>query len=69
MGLDTSSPGPLVRSHTMPMNKSPHVRACWLGRTPYREAWAYTAELVSSLRDGDVTDTFSCRTPARLHDG
>ena len=41
----------------MPMNKSPHVRACWLGRTPYREAWDLQAELVSSLRDSAVTDT------------
>ena len=41
----------------MPMSKSPHVRACWLGRTPYREAWDLQAELVSSLRDSAVTDT------------
>src|SRR5260221_11703123 len=41
----------------MPMNKSPHVRACWLGRTPYMEAWDLQAELVSALRDGDATDT------------
>src|SRR5712664_1637305 len=41
----------------MPMNKSPSVRACWLGRTPYREAWDLQAELVSALRDGDAPDT------------
>jgi lipoyl(octanoyl) transferase len=33
------------------MNKSLPVRACWLGRTPYREAWDLQAELVSALRD------------------
>jgi lipoyl(octanoyl) transferase len=36
----------------MPMNRSPHVRACWLGRTPYREAWDLQATLVSAVRDG-----------------
>ncbi len=41
----------------MPMNKSPRVRACWLGRTPYREAWDLQAELVSALREGDGPDT------------
>ena len=41
----------------MPMNKSPSVRACWLGRTPYREAWDLQAELVSTLREGDAPDT------------
>ena len=41
----------------MPMNKYPHVRACWLDRTPYREAWDLQAELVSSLRDGLAPDT------------
>jgi lipoyl(octanoyl) transferase len=41
----------------MPMNKSPRVRACWLGRTPYREAWDLQAELVSALRHGDAPDT------------
>jgi lipoate-protein ligase B len=41
----------------MPMNKSPHVRACWLGRTPYREAWDLQAELVSALRDDEAPDT------------
>ena len=39
------------------MNKSPRVRACWLGRTPYREAWNLQAELVGALRDGDAPDT------------
>jgi lipoyl(octanoyl) transferase len=41
----------------MPMNKSRRVRASWLGRTPYREAWDLQAELVSALRDGDAPDT------------
>src|SRR5258708_37022629 len=41
----------------MPMNRSRSVRACWLGRTPYREAWDLQAELVSALRAGDTTDT------------
>jgi lipoyl(octanoyl) transferase len=41
----------------MPMNKSQHVRACWLGRTPYREAWDLQAELVSAVRDGVAPDT------------
>jgi lipoyl(octanoyl) transferase len=41
----------------MPMNKSQRVRACWLGSTPYREAWDLQAELVSALRDGDAPDT------------
>ena len=39
------------------MNRSRSVRACWLGRTPYREAWDLQAELVSSLRDGRAPDT------------
>ena len=39
------------------MNRSRSVRACWLGRTPYREAWDLQAELVSGLRDGRVPDT------------
>src|SRR5258708_19462942 len=41
----------------MPMNRSRSVRACWLGRTPYREAWDLQAELVSALRAGDAPDT------------
>src|SRR5258708_4646579 len=41
----------------MPMNRSRSVRACWLGRTPYRESWGLQAELVSALRAGDTTDT------------
>jgi lipoate-protein ligase B len=39
------------------MNRSRSVRACWLGRTPYREAWDLQAELVSGLRDGHAQDT------------
>jgi len=41
----------------MPMNKSQPVRACWLGSTPYREAWDIQAELVSAVRDGHVPGT------------
>ncbi len=41
----------------MPMNKSQLVRACWLGRTPYREAWDLQAELVAAVRDGAAADT------------
>jgi lipoyl(octanoyl) transferase len=41
----------------MPMNKSRSVRACWLGRTPYREAWDLQAELVAALRDSHAPDT------------
>ena len=41
----------------MPMNKSQHVRACWLGRTPYREAWDLQAELVSAVREGAAPNT------------
>ena len=33
------------------MNRSPrHVRACWLGSLPYREAWDLQATLVADLR-------------------
>jgi lipoyl(octanoyl) transferase len=40
------------------MNKSlPRVEACWLGRTPYREAWDLQADLVKVLREGRGTDT------------
>jgi lipoyl(octanoyl) transferase len=41
----------------MPMNKSQPVRACWLGRTPYREAWDLQTELVAALREGLAPDT------------
>jgi lipoyl(octanoyl) transferase len=41
----------------MPMNKSQPVRAFWLDRTPYREAWDLQAGLVSDLRDGLPADT------------
>ena len=41
----------------MPMNKSRVIRACWLGRTPYREAWDLQAELVPAVRDGTAPDT------------
>src|SRR6266852_5153085 len=41
----------------MPMNRSQPVRACWLGRTPYRRAWDLQAELVGALRDGSASDT------------
>jgi lipoyl(octanoyl) transferase len=39
------------------MNRSRSVRACWLGKTPYREAWDLQADLVSALRDGQALDT------------
>jgi lipoyl(octanoyl) transferase len=39
------------------MNKSRHVRACWLGSTGYREAWDLQAELVAAIRDGGAPDT------------
>jgi len=39
------------------MNKSRPVRASWLGRTPYRQAWDLQAELVNALRAGTVPDT------------
>ena len=35
----------------------PHVRACWLGSVPYREAWDLQAELVRALRAGTGRDT------------
>ena len=35
----------------------PHVRACWLGSVPYREAWDLQAELVGELRSGAAQDT------------
>jgi lipoyl(octanoyl) transferase len=41
----------------MPMNKFQPVRACWLGSTPYREAWDLQAELVAAVRDGDEPGT------------
>ena len=39
------------------MNKSQPARACWLGRTPYTEAWDLQAELVDALRAGSIPDT------------
>src|SRR5579864_7608152 len=42
----------------MPMNKSPRrVRAFWLGRVPYRQAWDLQAELVGALRQGSGPET------------
>ncbi len=39
------------------MSKSrPRVRACWLGRIPYREAWDLQARLVGDLRAGGGSD-------------
>ena len=35
----------------------PHVRACWLGSTGYREAWDLQAGLVRALRAGTGADT------------
>ena len=39
------------------MNKSPHVRTCWLGSTPYRTAWDLQADLVTELREGRGQNT------------
>jgi len=39
------------------MSKSPPVRACWLGSTPYRAAWDLQAELVGAVREGRAPDT------------
>jgi lipoyl(octanoyl) transferase len=39
------------------MNKSQHVRACWLGSAGYREAWDLQAEVVSAIRDAGAPDT------------
>jgi lipoyl(octanoyl) transferase len=39
------------------MNRSQPVKACWLGRTPYREAWDLQAVLVDGVRTGSVPDT------------
>ena len=41
----------------MPMNKSQPVTACWLGSTPYRQAWDLQAELVGAMRDRSAPDT------------
>ena len=35
----------------------PRVRACWLGRVPYRQAWDVQADLVRDLRAGGGHDT------------
>ena len=39
------------------MSKSQNVRACWLGSTPYQEAWDLQAEIVAAVRDGQEPDT------------
>src|SRR5487761_505986 len=39
------------------MSKSQNVRACWLGSTPYQEAWDLQAEIVAAVRDGSTPDT------------
>jgi lipoyl(octanoyl) transferase len=39
------------------MSKSPHVRTCWLGSVPYREAWDLQAEVVTAVREGRAPDT------------
>jgi len=39
------------------MSKSPHIRACWLGSTPYRDAWDLQAEIVSAIREQSAPDT------------
>jgi lipoate-protein ligase B len=39
------------------MSKSLHVRTCWLGRVPYRDAWDLQAEVVTAVREGRAPDT------------
>ncbi len=40
------------------MNRSqPHVRACWLGSVPYREAWDLQASLVRDVAAGRAENT------------
>jgi lipoyl(octanoyl) transferase len=39
------------------MSKSQNVRACWLGSTPYQEAWDLQAEMVGAVREGSEPDT------------
>jgi lipoyl(octanoyl) transferase len=39
------------------MNKSRHVRVCWLGSTGYRAAWDLQAEIVSAIREDRAPDT------------
>ncbi len=39
------------------MSKSQNVRACWLGSTPYQEAWDLQAEIVAGVRDAGEPDT------------
>src|SRR5258708_28656226 len=53
----TSKPVLWSAPPTMPMNRSQPVRACWLGRTPYRQAWDLQAELVAARRDSSAPDT------------
>ena len=43
------------------MSKSQNVRACWLGSTPYQEAWGLQAEIVAAVRDGQEPDTLLLR--------
>jgi len=68
MGFGHAESGPLVRSSYHCDDKVPHVRACWLGRTPYREAWDLQRNLSRLCVDGDVPTRFSCsntRTSSR----
>ena len=39
------------------MNRSRHVRTCWLGSAGYREVWDLQAELVRSLREHRAPNT------------
>jgi len=39
------------------MNRSRTVRACWLGRKPYRDAWHLQQRLAAALRAGEGSDT------------
>src|SRR5205823_2551441 len=54
----TSRPARWSAPPTTQMSRSlPHVRACWLGSVPYREAWDLQAALVRELREGRGRDT------------
>src|SRR5436305_8674104 len=53
-----SRPGRSSALRTTPMNRSQRrVKACWLGRVPYLEAWNLQAEMVTALRAGHGEDT------------
>ena len=39
------------------MNRSRLVRTCWLGSTPYRQAWSVQERLVAAIGAGTASDT------------